>query len=761
MEKEFFECVETAKTEEYQRFPAERYRVGEIESGPEETCSVPETASSEVSSAAEDPVGPSLGDAEKIMRSSSVPTSATATSSASAAAGASVSAGTAGGVLTGVAAVCAAAVVGIVSLPGITQTQSVPEPIDPGTLKYLNYQIDYHPDEGSGSIFSDITLYFEGALADGFTCEVCDALTGKTVVVQKNKATFTDVERGEREMLLTVYGGEEVVETQTVSVEDHYLYDESLCPDFAYKVTYNSDGTCNLYAYCALTEEEDSAPAYDDGVFATLIRLYDFSDVAFDGYETVVDGALGYVLNVKEESFKAEFVSYFVKEGNYYSLFSSEKIVVEDVGLYWVAEVRDSLLTLIVADELDGDVEIKVTHDDASCEEFVLSAQELNGGFCELPLSKISRNPLVEISGKFAVYRYDPSERITRFIGEEFRSFSESVRVESILSSTVSLTRCEIFNTSYNPDSGDVLHLPVYLYFDGFLNEGDTFSVRVFNSDGTEVSSRTDLVLSDKPVIFNELSVDGEYTFAFYVKSDGEESPAGEITRTLSVYEFSDLPSWFCLTPNPGDALVTYNGDGTSNVYLYMNVQETDYDMYYKVYLVDTAYSDGSVFLEYSGKEDVAVFRNVPAGQYGIRVGVLINENGTCYAAYDMGWPSGTIPAGTDENGYYPESRGETYYDSSTGEFYVGVPGKFVGDLLVRITPEGGQPIEITVHASETDAEYGYSTFTIDLSGYGLTSFTVTVEGSAVFQYGNGDVIGSKVTVAGDASCPFKIESVF
>ena len=87
MEKEFFECDETAKTEEYQRFPAERYRVGEIESGPEETCSVPETASSEVSSAAEDPVGPSLGDAEKIMRSSSVPTSATATSSASAAAG--------------------------------------------------------------------------------------------------------------------------------------------------------------------------------------------------------------------------------------------------------------------------------------------------------------------------------------------------------------------------------------------------------------------------------------------------------------------------------------------------------------------------------------------------------------------------------------------------------------------------------------------------------------------------------------------------
>ena len=305
-----------------------------------------------------------------------------------------------------------------------------------------------------------------------------------------------------------------------------------------------------------------------------------------------------------------------------------------------------------------------------------------------------------------------------------------------------------------------MIHAPVYLYFDGFLNDGDTYSVRVFNSDGDEVASVSDLTLSDKPVTFTGLSVDTEYTFTFYLTADGEETLSGSIIKTLTVPTYSDLPSWFCMSPNPGDVLITYNEDGTSNVYLYMNVQETEYDMYYKVYLVDAAYSDNSVFFECVGKDNVAILRNIPTGRYALKYGVLVNEGGTCYSAYDLVWPSGTIVAGLDEDGYYPESCGSASYDSETGDLDISVSGNVIGGLNVTIITDDGQSIEITVPAEDVYADYGGSTCTVNLSAYGLTSFTVVIEGEAFFQYvTDEDVIKNEVTVTGEESCPFKIES--
>ena len=223
--------------------------------------------------------------------------------------------------------------------------------------------------------------------------------------------------------------------------------------------------------------------------------------------------------------------------------------------------------------------------------------------------------------------------------------------------------------------------------------------------------------------------------------------------------EFPNLPDLYCLTPNPGDALVTYNKDGSSDVYLYMNVQETSYDMYYKVYLANVV-DDGLTFFEYTGKENVAVFRNIPAGRYAVKVGVLLNDNGTCYAVDDLQWPSGVITTGLDESGYYPEDCGYASFDFSTGELYVSVFGKVVGDLHITIISDDGRTMEITLPVGDISADYGSSACTLDLSAYGVTTFTAIIEGDAIFQYGKGDTIKNEVTVAGNESCPFRIESV-
>ena len=766
MDKEFFKCDEYIKSKEIQFFPAEKYCVNETENSAAETFDAPETSASENSSAKIDDPGMSLGDAEEFAQSASASASTAASASASTSASASLAASAsasvgATGVLAGIAAVCAAVTVGVVPITGLTQNivddppiyqieEPAEEPIDVGTLNFLNYWVEYHTNEDSDVIMSDITFYFEGELSVGLTCELSDALTGRSVILDDNIATFENVEKGDREFHLTIYSGEEVVEKRTINVEDNYIYDQSLGADYAYKVTYNSDNTCNLYAYLT--------PAHD-GNFVTYINLYDPSDTALDGYEMVTDGALSGVLNIEEEKYKAKFVSYYVKDNNYYSYCSSEEIIVDHETFTWQASIHDESLTLTFGNEIVGDVRVKVTHDDLTCDEFTFPAKELIDNSCVFTLSRISHNPTVEIIVDSVMYNCDPMGHITVFNGEEFRQISESVSVAAFVSSTVRLARFEIFNTSYNSDDGDTLHAPVCLYFDGFLNEGDTYSVKVLNSDGMEVASVTDLTLSDTPVILTDLEAEAEYMFMFYLTAGEEEMLSGELTKTLSMLEFPGLPDWFCLAPNPGDALVTYNEDGTSDIYLYMDVQETEYDMYYKVYLVDV---DNSVFFEYAGKENVAILRNIPTGTYALKYGVLINENGTCYSAYDLQWTSGTIVAGLDESGYYPKSCGNASYDPSTGELSVYVSGRVVDGLNITATSEGGEQIEITVPAEEVYDDYGGSTCTIDLSAYGLTSFSVVIEGEAIFQYSTYDeVIKDEVIVAGNERCPFKIESSF
>ena len=516
-------------------------------------------------------------------------------------------------------------------------------------------------------------------------------------------------------------------------------------------MTYNSDNTSNIYAYFTTEYEGD---------FVTYINIHDeFGDV-IDGYETVTGGALSSVSGISEEIYNVAFVTYYVKDNNYYSFCASEKTWIGDDSFGWAADASDNLLTLSFGNEVRGPVSVTVTHDDFSRETFDFSSSDFVDNTYEITLSRVSHNLTVEVYASAVLYNYDPSGYISEFEGVEYRTVYDSANIAAFVSSSVRLTRCEIYDFSYNSGSDDKIHAPVYLYFDGFLNEGDTYSVKVTDMDGTEAASATGLTLSDKPVIFVDLLSDTDYTFTYFLTANGQETQAGEITRTLSILEFPDLPPLFCLNPNPGDTLITYNEDGTSNVYLYMNVQETEYDLYYKVYLVDVAYSDGSVFFEYAGKENVAVLRNIPAGRYSIKYAVLINDGETCYSVYSQGYPSGVIVTGLDEDGYYPGSGGGTSYDSATGELFVSVSGKVVGDLRVTVISDDGVPHEFTVSLADI-AVGSSSTCTLDLSAYGLTSFTATIEGEAIFQYGNGDAIKAEETVTGDESCPFRIESAY
>lgn len=782
MERETFDCEEYVQSSEIQYFPAERYFVKETVNCARESYSAPETSLSQNTSTKINEEGMTVDDAQELMQStststassSSTSTSATSSStasassstasasvsaSASAAASATASVGATSVLAASVATICVATIVGSVSVPGLTfeSTNDTPpvtpieEVVDYGTFKYDNYVVEYTTNEDSDIVYANITFNFEGELLEDFSCRLTDNETGESTEVNAPSVEFSNIVNKDRTFDLSIYSGDEVVESQTINFEDHYLCGQNNDSHYVYKSTFNDDNTYNLYTRFIATHE---------GEFVTYINVSTLSDDFVDSnlYETAISGDVSYILNINSEKFSATFVSYYVKDGNYYYYYSSEKILIGEDTIKWNASVLDKKLTLSFDSKLDGVVEVIVTHDDTSVEEFTFNADEIVDNTYEITLSSLSQHPTVEVYASAAIYDFDPTGDIADVIGSEYIYVYDSVVIDAVLTSTISLAKFEIFNTTYNglfKGVDDALCAPVNLYFDGYLNEGDNYSVKVFNLDG-EVTSVTGITSLDKPITLTDLLVDMEYYFVFYLTANGEETQVGETTNTLSMIEILDLPPYYCNTPNPGDVLVTYNDDGTSNVYMYMNVQETTYDMYYKAYLVDVV--DNSIYYECSGSDMVAVFSNIPSGQYSIRVGAMLNDNGTCYSMYDMQWPSGSIYVGLDQDGYYYGESGSANFDIGTGELSISVSGKVMGDLRLLLTPTGEQPISITIPPEDINTGNYWAECTVDLSAYSLIDFTLVIIGEAIFQYGNGDTIKNEIAVTGNDYCPFKIE---
>lgn len=775
MDKEKFDCEEYIQSIEMIYFPAEKYNVKEIINNNKESYSAPEISVSQKSSNIENNEGMSIDDAQDLMQSttttsssstsvsstsasSSSAASTTASASTTTAASATTTIGATAALTASVATICVATIVGAVDVPGLSLEEKIEPPtvieepidttIDYGTFKYTNYIVEYSESEDLATIYADITFNFEGELLEDYSCKLIDKETGDTIEVNNQSTTQLHVENKDRIFELVILKGKEIVESQTINFEDYYLCGQNNDSHYIYKSTFNEDNTLNIFACFKAAHEGD---------FVTYININDYSNdyVTKSDYETLINGNVSSVLNIDSEKFNIEFVTYFIKDNNYYFYYSQKEIIGES-GLDCEVSVLDKKVTLQFNQQLQGEVTVNITYEDMSSESFTFNADKIIDNKYEIDINKYSKNPTIEVFAFAAIYDFDPLDEIVDVVGNEYFNVYHQQNVQAVINSVINLTKCEIYNSTYTELFSGVsndLNAPVLLYFDGYLNTGDTYSVRVY-LEKTEIVTMMDLILDKNYIVINDLEKDKEYTFKYYITIDGIESLVGEFTQTLSMIEISDLPSYYCNTPNPGDALVTYNEDGTSNVYLYMNVQDTTYDMYYTVYLVRN--SEPPEYYSYTGTDMVAAFNNLPADVYSIRVAVMLNDNGTCYSMYDMEWPSGEIYLGVDEDGNYSEYCGNIYYDTDTKELTINVLGKVTSDLKLTIMTDDAA-IELNIPLDEITAEYGSSQAIVDLYSYNFATVSATVEGKAIFQYGKGEDIKSEVEVVGTESCKFTI----
>lgn len=761
MDKEIFECDEFERGSEVQLFPAEDYRSRESTPDEPESFSGPEIGGTAGNPKVEETNGLSEKDVKKVLDASSSASSSASAGAASMTASVSVAA-SATTVVASVAAVAVAAVTGVVSVPGIPvdpffgEDISTSQPVvvpSYGTYSFLRYRVEYLPNNDGTEVDAYATFYFTGEQKEGLTYWLFDLSAGEGYPLEGG-AFYAPISRyGDSSFEFRIMEEENILRSEPIVVMNHYVSDGSEAITSC-KFTYNEDGTSNAYFYF-------SSPLNEQ--FDCRIEVADYeTEEAIEGYETKVDGNRVFVEGITQKQYTARLISDISLNGNLYSYYSSYLYYVGDRVMEWSAEAVYNRLTIGFGDQVSGEITVEVTYPDDQTETFSFMSTDLIDGRYTHALSRTEENLRLSIKANARIYDYDYDELIQEVNGSNYFPCDDSCEIVASVSK-LSLERLEVFDSTYSINDTDGLTVPVNLRFKGSLAEGDSYAVRVFGEGSEEVvAEQTNLTSFDGPIRFLGLHNGGVYTFRYYLTVEGVESLVGEITQTLSIIEHSGTSGYYFSLPFPSDALVTYNSDHTSNLYYYMDPQETSEDIYYIFRLFNVDYEDHSVFYEAVGKDSVAVFQNIPNGTYAVTLAVMLLENGVGYSIEGLGWPSGSVNVGLDDNGYYPSNdAGYLSYDPSTKKLDIGISGRLEGDLTVTLTDHLGTPTVLTIPKGDVEVGNTYSSVELDLSTYEATVFLIDVEGEAAFFLGEVDLFPSSVVIQGTEYCPFKLQTSY
>lgn len=167
---------------------------------------------------------------------------------------------------------------------------------------------------------------------------------------------------------------------------------------------------------------------------------------------------------------------------------------------------------------------------------------------------------------------------------------------------------------------------------------GDATHIAVTTSENTE-SEPYDLFYD----ILIPYKNSGEITLTYYLSNESGEILSSE--QTITVNTTFERMNYNFNYKNPSDVGITYNSNGSINLYIDTNFTCEDADVYYQIKLTNY---ESNTTLYYSFKEELAIITNLPNTNYGITYDVCKDINDIQYIFMNV-TPSGTI--------------NETYYD--------------------------------------------------------------------------------------------------
>ena len=153
---------------------------------------------------------------------------------------------------------------------------------------------------------------------------------------------------------------------------------------------------------------------------------------------------------------------------------------------------------------------------------------------------------------------------------------------------------------------------------------------------------------------------------------------------------------------NPGDAVVTYNDDGTINIYRKIDFSCSNPNVYYNAFIYNSSETDSTTGREIFsncydciGTSQYAIIENALDMNYYFRYYTLYDYNNVTYVMYEE-WPSG---------GIYSNISTWSTATLSTGKTTINVSNPNGLKIDNRIIVEGIE-YQYTTYGSETDSEF-------------------------------------------------------
>ncbi|MGM9972011.1 MAG: hypothetical protein ACI35W_06350, partial [Anaeroplasmataceae bacterium] len=243
-----------------------------------------------------------------------------------------------------------------------------------------------------------------------------------------------------------------------------------------------------------------------------------------------------------------------------------------------------------------------------------------------------------------------------------------------------------------------------------------TYSISI--TDGNSLDITTEVC---DEYYFDSLDSSTDSTLVIQVKDSSNNNWGDPVTFTISSSSANAnyvTPTMNCV--NPGDALVTYNDDGTINIYRKVNFSCSNENVYYNAFIYNSSTTDDETGREIFsncydsiGRDTYSIIENIPDMNYYFRYYMLFDYNNVTYVMYEE-WPSGGIETITSTWTTVSTSDGQTTITVSNTNSYE-IDNKIIID---------GQEYQYTTYTSSSDTE-----FTLVLDGE-LTITSVTIYAS-------------------------------
>ena len=285
--------------------------------------------------------------------------------------------------------------------------------------------------------------------------------------------------------------------------------------------------------------------------------------------------------------------------------------------------------------------------------------------------------------------------------------------------------------------------IPVVMKFDCQLPS--TYSISIKDKE-----NEIDLLIAPmNEFYFDEIPMNYDSTLTVQVV-DKEGNPFGPAsTYTVSqsnAFTNYTVPFMYCV--NPGDAVVTYNDDGTINIYRKIDFSSDDSRIYYNAFIYNSSEIDADGRTVYTGAYDCigrdtyAVLENLPLQDYFFHYYTMFAYEGVDYII-SMDWPSGGVIISENPGTAAVSQSG----DSTTVQITISDYGKIDDKILCDGTEytyttytgthdteptlviDGEETLsEVVIFFTDYDSNYDAYSTEIVLKGNRYRATTITVE---------------------------------